>query len=41
MNTNQQDNVCKAEGSAVADFLKNDKIHFKELIQHRMNALNK
>ena len=34
----EQDSLCKDEKAAVADFLKNDQVHFRELIQARINS---
>lgn len=39
MNKQDQDMVCKEERTAVAQFLQNDQVHFRELIKARLNSM--
>lgn len=41
MSVAEQGNVCKAEADNVAEFLKNDSVGFRSLIQERLASLNK
>ena len=40
MNAAEQSSVCKSEAAAVSNFLRNDSVHFRSLIQDRISALN-